>query len=269
MDFDQAIVDLHHVYVAAFAMAPTRRAFRSLFVDADGGGALAAELARAYPAGPVREGALTALREARPRVARRIGRLVAHLPARNVTSFLTDDDDYAWVRGLVLAGRVFVVRGDLTGPRTMAALAAASRTAGLEINTVYLSNAEQYFEYSPRTRANLAGLPWGRSSLVLRTHGDASLRWVDTTPPLAAVEADLLYLPADKPVDNFHYGIQTGRSLRAFLSNPRVRSALDLLRRAPPGAVTGTSLLSDDAPAVAVSARSADRRAALAPMATP
>ena len=244
MDFDQAIVDLHHVYLAAFALAPSRHAFRGLFVDEEAS-ALRAEVARRLPAGEVRDGALEALTTARPRIARRIGRLVAHLPARGVTSFLTDDDDYAFVRGLVLAGRVFVVRGDLTGPGTMGAIAAACRAAGLSVASLYMSNAEQYFEYSPRTRENMSDLPWADFGVVLRTHGDSSLDWVDDTPPFSAIEADLEYLPANKPKDNFHYGIQSAASLRSFLAARRIASALDILRVAPPTAVRGCSRLDD------------------------
>ncbi len=260
MDFDQGIVDLQHVYVVALSQAPTRQAFRALFVE-DDGRFLREALERELPAGPVRAGALEALRLARPRIARRIGRLVSHLPARGVSSFLTDDDDYAFVRALVLSGRVFVVRGDLTGPRTMKAIGAASRAAGMEISTFYLSNAEQYFEYTARTRANLVGLPWGRRSMVLRTHGHDALSSVDITPPFAALEADLLFLPANKPVDRFHYGIQGGEDLSSLLTNPRVRTALDVLRRASPGVVLGTSFrgLKDD---TVVVARSRERRAA-------
>lgn len=244
MDFDQAIVDLHHVYLAAFALAASRHEFRALFVDEDAV-ALRAGIARRLPQGPARDGALEALTIARPRIVRRIGRLVAHLPARGVTSFLTDDDDYAFVRGLVLAGRVFVVRGDLTGPGTMGAIASACRTAGLSVASLYMSNAEQYFEYARRTRENLSGLPWASGGIALRTHGDISLEWADDTTPFAAVEADLEYLPANKPKDSFHYGVQGASSLRAFLATPRIGSALEILRVAPPAAVKGFSRLDD------------------------
>ena len=244
MDFDQAIVDLHHVYIAAFAVAPTRKEFRALFDD-EKASALREAIVQRYPAGDVRDGALQALSTARHRIARRIGRLVAHLPARGTSSFLTDDDDYAFVRDRVAAGRVFVVRGDLTGPRTMDAIAAASRTAGLQVTSLYMSNAEQYFDYTKKTRKNLSSMPWAPTGLVLRTHGDERLDWVDSTTPSAAIEADLEYLPANKPKDNFHYGIQSGPSLQAFLASPRVDSALSILRLAPPTSVPGLSRLDD------------------------
>jgi hypothetical protein len=242
MDFDQAIVDLHHVYLAAFALASSRHEFRALFVD-EGAAALRAAVVQRLPAGAARDGALEALAIARPRIVRRIGRLVAHLPARRVSSFLTDDDDYAFVRGLVVAGRVFVVRGDLTGPGTMKAIASACRTAGLAVTSLYMSNAEQYFDYARRTRDNLSGLPWAADGLVMRTHGDITLDAADDTPPLAAVEADLEFLPARKPKDRFHYNVQTGPSLRAFLAEPRIHSALEVLRFAPATAVQGVSRL--------------------------
>lgn len=246
MDFDQAIVDLHHLYLAAFAEAVTRHDFRALFVN-DNATALRAAVLRRYAPGPVRDGALQALTVARHRIARRIGRLVAHLPARGVTSFLTDDDDYGFVRGLALGGRVFVVRGDLTGPGTMRAIAAASRAADLRVATLYMSNAEQYFKYTERTRENLSGLPWAAGGVALRTHGDDSLSWVDSTAPFSAVEADLEYLPASKPKDNFHYNVQTGASLQASLASSDVDDALDILRRAPSNttAVRGLTRLVD------------------------
>ncbi len=241
MDFDQAVVDLHHAYVAAFRRAKTRQAFYALFAGVDGG-ELHEAVREAFLDQRQSERAWLAVREAKPRIARRLGRLLAHLPARGVSSFLTHDDDYAFVRSLILGGRVFVVRGDLTGPRTMKAIGEAARSSCLEMNTLYLSNAEQYFTYSERTKENFRALPWSSRSLVLRTHTDDGLPSVDRTPPLSVLEADLEYLPAFRPVDDFHYGIQNGISLLTSLASPATRTSLHILRHAAASSPRGLSL---------------------------
>ena len=45
------------------------------------------------------------------------------------------------------------------GAGPLLGIAAASRSAGIMLRTLYLSNVEQWFRYSPQFRRNLQALP--------------------------------------------------------------------------------------------------------------
>ncbi len=227
MDFDQAIVDLQHVYLVAFAKAATKEEFKALWLDKSRKGLREGVLA--LPVG-VRTGALEALKVARWNIERRFARLETQMGAKGLTFFLTDDAQYAYLRELVTSGRAFAVRGDLTANQTMKAIAAAAVTAALPIRTLYLSNAEQYFMYKKSTRENFASLPFDGDSVVLRTHG-----WVS--------------LPYLKDGNSYHYGVQSGLSFQAFAKDPLVWASRQILLWAPADTEKGTSKLTSTSPA--------------------
>lgn len=220
MDFDQAIVDLHRVYIAAFATAPTPAAFMELWLDKKRTGLRAAVTAR-Y-SGADRAGALHALDVARWSVERRFAKLDKQMQAHTLSTFFSNDDDYRHLRQLVLDGRVFAVRGDLTAKQTVLAIASAAKQAALPVRTLYLSNAEQYFNYSSQTRKNLTSLPLDASAVVLRTHGSRALGYV-------------------KDGNSYHYGVQTGPSFQALLQSPLVTSSHQLLQWAESNGEKGWS----------------------------
>jgi hypothetical protein len=208
MDFDQAIVDLHRVYIAAFATAATRAEFMEVWLDKKRTALRAAIVAR-YT-GTDRAGALHALDVARWSVERRFAKLDKQMSAHALSTFFTNDDDYRHLRQLVLDGRVVAVRGDLTAKQTVLAIGAAAKQAALSVRTLYLSNAEQYFNYNVQTRKNLTSLPMDESSVVLRTHGSRALGYV-------------------KDGNSYHYGVQTGPSFQALLQSPLVTSSHQIL----------------------------------------
>jgi hypothetical protein len=59
--------------------------------------------------------------------------------------------------------------GDLTGETTLAEVARAARALGVPVRVVYLSNAEDFFQPTRQSRANIAGLPRDARSVLVRT----------------------------------------------------------------------------------------------------
>ena len=117
----------------------------------------------------------------------------------------------------------------------MQGIAAAVSKAGLTVQTWYLSNAEQYFSYDQQTRANYLALPLGVDSVVIRTHGWNTLRYA-------------------KDGNQYHYGIQTGPSLQAFLRQPSVTSSRQVLQWARAHGEQGCSLQTSTDPLAAKAA---------------
>jgi hypothetical protein len=132
-----------------------------------------------------------------------------------VASLWSDADQLARVQGLLRQGRVVAVRGDLTGPATVRAIATAVARAGWVVRVLYLSNAEQYFMFKQPYRDNMLALPMDRRTVVLRT------------------------LPA-RPRD-FEYLVQSGASFRAWLKRRSTRSVYKMR-----GFVRGQDLVEGD-----------------------
>lgn len=175
LDFDQWIVDLHEVYGLLFDRAESAEEFVALWAykrrkDVDG-------WAKArWPKHEDRWRKTRAYGAARAEVEKRLSDLQRRHRALGVASFVSDDDQFRWVKSLWRAGRVLAVRGDLTQDRAMADLSAFAKRAGVPVRSVYLSNAEDYFRFSSgKYRDNVLGLPFDEKSVVLRTkprHGD-------------------------------------------------------------------------------------------------
>lgn len=245
MDFDEAITDLHRVYFAAFATATTKEEFVALWLDKKRTGLRAALKARYQ--GKELKGALAALDVARWNVERRLTALRAQLiTGKGLPTYFSDDADYAHVRSVVVGGRAFTVRGDLTANQTVQAIGAAAKKAGLAVRSLYLSNAEQYFSYGPQFRKNVAALPFEEQSVVLRTHGWNTLRYA-------------------KDGNSYHYGIQSGPSFAAFAAEPAVASSRSSMLWAAEYKEKGCSKQTSTSPLEAKAAWEATKKATKKP----
>lgn len=239
MDFDQSIVDLHRVYFAAFQTAATKEEFMALWLDKRRTG-LRAAIKERYT-GAELKGALAALDVARWNVERRFRVLETQMGTAGLSTFFTDDADYAHVRGVVTGGRAFAVRGDLTAKGAVLSIAAATEKAGMKVRSLYLSNAEQYFGYKKQVRDNYLALPMDEASVVVRTHGWNTLRYA-------------------KNGNQYHYGIQSGPSLKAFMADALVTSSRNILQWAPQHLEKGCSLQTSTNPAEAKASYEAERK---------
>jgi hypothetical protein len=168
MDFDELIPRLHDVYAAIFRRADNPEAFLASWTRAN------QEVVKGWieedyeP--PRSDGAQRAWKFSRRRVERHLAKLVNRYTERGMPIFLTDLEQYTYVRGLVRSGRVRAVRGDVTKKSTMADIAAFARKACMPIRTLYLSNVEGYISfYNQNYRRNILGLPGDEHSVVLHT----------------------------------------------------------------------------------------------------
>ncbi len=169
MDFDDGVAALHRAYGVIFRDCATPAELLehwSAEREAEVEARLRAELSAEWV-----EGTVQAYRSARPLVAARLAAVDARYRALGIPTFLSDPEQYEHLRTLWRNGRVVAVRGDLTAEVTMADIAAAVHAAGLEVGVLYLSNAEQYFRYTPQFRENITALPMAPDGVVLRTHG--------------------------------------------------------------------------------------------------
>jgi len=172
VDYDPVVTRLHRAMVVLLAGCEDAACLaRALAPDAEATSAAAvrAALGDDWEARRTRR----AFRVHRPLLARRVRELSRE------RSFVSQPDWYAHVRDLARRGGIVARTADLTGSRTLRAVAAAARAEGLVFRVVYLSNAEEYFRYGPRFASNLDDLPHGPDTVVLRTLRDRRLARAD------------------------------------------------------------------------------------------
>lgn len=201
VDFDRYVVDLHEIYRVFFLHADTPEAFIAMWSSASAARSRAL-LDRELP-DEVRARVETLWPFARYRVFERLTLQRYHFKTRKLATFLTSQEQYDYLVGLLRAGRVHALRGDLTGSRTMLGVAGLARRLGVPVRTLYLSNAEHYFEYTPQLRRNIAALPVDERSIVLRTIFDSG--------------------------EDFFYMLQPAHGFQAWLAQTEVRSLRAML----------------------------------------
>jgi hypothetical protein len=83
--------------------------------------------------------------------------------------WLHTKQSYRYVRQMMLAKRVRIIRGNLLADRTLVGIGKAARELEIPVRVLYLSNAEEYWRYPQQFRVNMRSLPVDKHSVVLRT----------------------------------------------------------------------------------------------------
>lgn len=227
LDFDEAITRLHRVYGLLFVTCPTPADFLHAWTEEGEAGVLAA--LAALPDADERRGLERVYRHARRFVLVRLRRTLGDHRERGIPTFLDDAEQYAHLRRLWSSGRVWAVTGDLRGDRAVSDTAAALHAANEQIGVLYLSNAEQYFDYDPSFRRNILALPFAEHGVVLRTLGWGMHGFVAG--------------------EEYHYNLQPGRNFAQWMARSRVKAVGYLLKHKDAGAVAGASVLARPAEA--------------------
>lgn len=167
-DFDQVVVNVHHVYRSFFLTAKTPEELRNLWHPRNEAQALAT-LTGTYPDEKQRADAVRAYKIARYAVTARFNKILNVFKQHSVSWFLNDQAQYDSLVALFRADRVVMVRGDLTAGGCLSSIASALTQSGLKVGLLYLSNAERYFTYTPGFRKSMLALPVDEGAQVLRT----------------------------------------------------------------------------------------------------
>jgi hypothetical protein len=284
LDFDQVVVDLHRVYGVIFLNSPTPHDFLDLWEDRNV--RRVEELIEALKVdAATRRGMLAAYRMAHFAVPRRLRKVQAAYKPLGVRWFLNDLDQYRYLVELFRTGRVLTVRGDLSVGGAVTAVAQAAQKAGGVVRTLYLSNAERYFPYTPGFKQSMLALPTDEKSLVVRTRArmngayeyivqDAAnfKRWLDWGKMTYAVELTR-YRELDSASGAYFIRREPPQpkgAVRATADKPAEKSEPKALAPAPVPAVPAPAPTVAPTPAAAVpSAATASRDGAGKPAAAP
>ncbi len=133
-------------------------------------------------------------------------------------SFHSRPEDYTYLHEMAKAGRIRADRGDLTKKGTMQSIAAAAKEMKLPIRIVYTSNAEEYFRYPETFRENILSLPTDDKSYMVRTMTSGAKRF-------GFPEGEKF--PDDFP---FHYNIQKLENLKQWMNFKRYLSIILIMK---------------------------------------
>lgn len=218
MDYDAEVVNIHRIYHAFIKTAPTAVEMRALFQQKNA--ARAAEILSA--AGTTKEDGAK-LVQIYNRYRERMATYLFHVANVRVgqrhPTWLGDPTAYAYIRGLVLGGRVLARQGDLNGATTLKSVGDTARALKLQVRAIYTSNAEGFFKYSPAFRENLRALPHDDKTIIIRTYKH------NMSSPLG---------------DTWHYNLHQLDDFLLRLDNPMYKDVHRLmqdLRMAPKGRV--------------------------------
>ncbi len=167
-DYDPWVVHIHRTYGVFFGEAETIEQFLAFWAE-DNRKSSVALLKEKLANHPDLSIIVKVFKHNRSTISRRLERVVGKLKKEGVSSYLSDPEEYAFVRNLIMAGRVRPMGGDLLGKKGLLGLAAAARSLAVPVRVLYVSNAEGYWKYSDEYRANIIGQYFDDKSLFLRT----------------------------------------------------------------------------------------------------
>lgn len=222
VDFDASIADLHQVYGLFFTEAETVDDFYQRWSPAREAEGLAL-IDERYAERPDVAKIRKAYKIARQLVWARLRIVRKAYEKRDIPTFVTDQAQYDHIRTLWRNGRVFALRGDFTANETMVALGKAMSDSGLSFNVIYLSNVEQYVDYTPEWRRNFMGLPVGEKGVVVRTLGWGAFGFAEG--------------------EKYHYNVQEAPKFLEWLATSRVKNLPTMLYYRTKTDVVGLSLL--------------------------
>jgi hypothetical protein len=177
MDIDQSVVDLHRCYEALIEASPDPQTlYQRWSAEGEADSLKVLETAYAGLPEPDRRRIIRLYRAARETVYIHLDRVLRRQHEGKPSTWMSNPDMYAHIKKLFEADRVRMMAGDLTGPNSLQTVATAARGLDLPVRVVYLSNAEEYFEYVKQFVANIDGLPGDGETMVLRTI--YSKKWV-------------------------------------------------------------------------------------------
>ena len=229
MDFDQMIVDMHHIYREAFLHAETPKEFIALWSEKNNEELLSL-IKRAHPDLKDQSRIIHARNYAGKRVYRILRVTRRRYKKLGVKSYLDDQGQYDYLRSLYQKGHVIPLRVDLTGKTALRTIGDILKKHKIPVKVAYISNCEQYFEYTEDFRTNMRRLPIEDDSLVLRARV-----WREYLPGTKTPKGKQHYTFIYQPIKNFLVWLEQSRitDVKKMIRFPRINDRPVHFKRLP------------------------------------
>ena len=168
-DYDPWIREVHRIYQAYILVSPTPEAFMRRWERDEEEKSLVI-LERIYGQTEHWELLEVVADPLRERARRRLEELHRHYERHDIPTFINDQDEYDYIRGMIKAQRMRPVLANLLDETAFLDIGRASRELGVPLRVLYLSNAEGYWDYSDQYRENVTEQFYDDRSVILRTN---------------------------------------------------------------------------------------------------
>ena len=176
-DYDPYVKAMHLAHMAVFAHCPGVDCFRAVWTDSDreeGVAAIESFWSGDRVSQDEIDGAVRLFRRLDDRMETRFELLDENLAEMGVRGYLNDEEQYAFVRQMILAGRVRPVQANLLLEGAFVEIGALCAELGVPVRAMYVSNAETYWSFTDEYRAMVRSLPVDDASVFLRTFPSGS-----------------------------------------------------------------------------------------------
>lgn len=137
-------------------------------------------------------------------------------------NMMNTPDIYNNIRSLALGGRLRIVQANLLDTHGIQAIASVMNELNAQLDTLYLSNAEQYWNYSDEFKANMLSLPFAEDGIIMRT-------WA--TYPLNG---------------DYRYSTQRASTFKSWMSSHKTKSVKQMTKHVRSRDIAQFSLIVDD-----------------------
>lgn len=174
IDYDPWVVTYHKAFHAFFEVAETPEDFLSYWKK-DGAEKAVALLEKVYAEDEEMALVVRLYKRQRSRTLKRFEHYDSELfTSRKAMTYVNDKAQYHYIRAMVLADRIRPMSTNLLDDEGMVGIGKATHDLKLPMRALYLSNAEQYWNYSEQFRTNIKSFLFDDKSLVIRTLGSFS-----------------------------------------------------------------------------------------------
>lgn len=191
VDYDPWVVMLHRIYFEVWKSCADSACLLQFFEDKP-------NAKRYFKSDAAKQAGIHAslAREIYKGASKYIARELKYARQMPEKNFMNDPETFEFIKKMILEGRIRTFQANLLGDRAFHAMSQALRELGENVTTLYLSNAEQYWNYSKQFKKNMLELPVASNAIVMRTS-------------------------ASKPQNgDYRYSIQPFSVFRAWLEHP-------------------------------------------------
>lgn len=219
VDYDQVIPLVHRINRALILESPTSRQFVKRWKKRKEQASL--EIIRTHekddPRLPQMEEIFVKYRQ---KLHEHFQRMARRKARGEPSTWLADEQDYQYIRGMFMADRIRPMLGNLLADRAVAGVGEACRQLDVPLRVIYLTNVEELVHYNDAFRNSFRSLPVDEKSVVLRT--------------LAYTNG---YFIADH---KWHYNIQSARDFQERLKSKvsRIQVFMQLRKERPAGGIS-------------------------------
>ena len=209
IDYDPWVVILHHIYMTFWRACPDSVCLLEYFENRQKANDLliSPEARAKFASYGLKDRKLISkvYRTANQSVARELRKI----QKMDQKTFMNDPETFQYIKTLIETERLRSFQANLLGDLAFQSIAQTLKKMNLAVTTLYLSNAEQYWGYTPQFKRNILNLPVHEKAFIMRTSAT---------------------YPHNQ---DYRYSIQPMHVFRAWLEHPKGRSVKALTQRVP------------------------------------